>query len=705
MKKGTQKLMAIISIITIIISNGFVSAKAEDNANYDGNIWSKYKIAAKANGLKKDTLIEENNDINYKDDFYSALNSEWAKNAKESLSSELQEISYYTYLDIKGQADVNSIFKDILKNKDMYSSETVQGKMINLYENYIDMESRNDDGLDLAFKYVNKIEDAKSVDELTEIISTREMDIFNNLYCIGVSASDDGKENIVKIEPTILGLYFKENYFSNSKEIVEERENYKKYLMNVLKTAGYDSKDAKNKAKDLIYFEELISKDMISLNDLYSDNSNFDSSNLLVNYDELRKIAPNLKLDEVLDNLGLYDSEKLVKVYQKNWLKGLNKIYTDKNLELIKNYLEITILQALGSFTNEEMSKLIDERYSYINLDEESEPTTIEEDAYSVVYSNFEEAIGKLYSDKYCNEQEKMDIEMLGKELIKNYRIKLMNCDWISEGTRNAALDKLDNMKINIGYPEKYEDYEGVVVRRHKDGGSLVENMVNIELYNKDKEFSKLYEPVSRELFDNTVTPQSASALYSFPTNSLVISAGILEPDFYDINDSKEKKLATIGFILGHEISHAFDEIGALYDSEGNYKNWWSDEDYKEFNKKAEKYKEYYSGLEYFPDTYVNGENTLGENIADVTSMSCLLDIMDDIPDANYKEFFESFAIGCRCVRSEENERLMLQWDVHSPFKWRVNAVLSQYEEFYETYDIKEGDKMYVKPEDRLRIW
>nr|WP_321023708.1 M13 family metallopeptidase [Clostridium neonatale] len=688
------------------INNSYIN-KQGIPYDFEDIIWSKYKPPASSSSNRTRSVLDNGKETSsgYQDDFYGSINNDWINGVNQYITPDLQEISYYTYLTAKSTVDVRDIFNEMLKEQSNYSSDTVEGKMINLYNNMLDTEARNRQGVDGAKKYVDKIKNVNSIDELTELLCTNEMDIFNNLFRFKVSPLYTNKSHQLYIQPTLLGLVNSNDYFSDTEESKERKEKYINYIESTLKLSGYSEDEAKKKTDDLISFEENIAKSMIGMNQLYGGEIDYQSLNVSVTMDELNKMAPNLQLSKVMNGLGIDKSKNTIIVQQKKWLQSLNALYTEENLPQIKNYIEITILQALGKFLDDDFVRLNDEYIAYLNQTESNSTQSAENDAYETIYANFTEALGKLYTDKYCNEEEKRDVELLAKELVSTYRKRINNNDWISDLTKKNALNKLDKLKFNIGYPETYEDYSGVEIKSFAEGGSLVENMMNITEHQRKKEFAELYEPLNDEIFSGTVTPQGVFAEYHFETNSLVVTAGLLEPDFYNINDSKEKKLATVGFVLGHEISHAFDDLGALYDADGNYQNWWNIEDYNKFNEKAEKFKEFYSNIEALPGQFINGESTLGENIADITSMACLLDILETMPNANYKEFFENYAIGYRCARSPEYEQQMLKWDTHSPYKYRVNAVLSQYEKFYETYGIKEGDKMYVKPEDRLKIW
>lgn len=691
------------NIGTAVIENS-KDDKAGIQYDYEDIVWSRYKIAAKPYGNRESVFDNTTDDsVRYQDDFYGAMNNAWLKEADSYLSDDLQEISYYSYLQLKSANDINNIFKDLLHNSSKYNSNTTEGKMINLYCNLLNYDERNKQGSDGAKKYTDKVKAVKNMDGLTELLSTEEMDIFNNLFRFKIMPSANKKVNELYIQPTLLGLVNSDDYLNYSEESIKNKNQYEKYVKNLLILYGYSEDEAEKKVNDLIQFETGIAESMVGLGDLQQGDIDYNSINMSLDIKELNEIAPNLRLPEILKGLGLDKSGSRITLQQKKWIVALNDLYTEDNLPAIKNYIEITILEALGEYLDKDFEKLTDNYIEY--LQNSTDNSTKQEKAYNTVYDNFSDEFGKLYAEKYCSEDEKKDIELLAKELINKYREKLEKCTWISEATRNNAIKKLDNMKINIGYPGEYDDYSEIEVKSFAEGGSLVENMMNISVYQKHKEFQSLYEPLNNVIFSDTVKPSSVIAEYHFDSNSLVVTAGMMQPDFYNINDSKEKKLATIGYVLGHEISHAFDDMGALYDYEGNYYNWWSASDYEKFSEKAEKFKNYFNSIEYLPGKYLNGQATLGENIADYNSLSCVLDIMGDLENADYKEFFENYAEGFKCARKSDYEEMMLQWDTHSPYKCRVNNVLAQFEKFYEIYDIKSDDGMYIKPEDRLSMW
>jgi putative endopeptidase len=312
-------------------------------------------------------------------------------------------------------------------------------------------------------------------------------------------------------------------------------------------------------------------------------------------------------------------------------------------------------------------------------------------------------AIGKIYAEQYVPQRTKDDVEQITKEIIDVYKKRISNLDWMSDSTKKNAIDKLDKLKIKIGYPEEWLDYSKVDLKSFEEGGSLFENAMALRAFAMNEIFGRINKPVDKK--KDGFTPQTVNAFYSATENSIIIPGGIIQGHFYNPNESKEKNLGGIGVILGHEISHAFDDTGARYDADGNLSNWWSQEDYDEFTKRTEKVKDFYSQIEVMPGENLKGNTTVGENIADIGGVSCLLDILNTMDKPDYKAFFESYAVTWRQITTKEYAEYALALDVHSPNKIRVNAVLPQFQKFYDTYGITDKDRMYVKPEDRIGIW
>jgi putative endopeptidase len=273
----------------------------------------------------------------------------------------------------------------------------------------------------------------------------------------------------------------------------------------------------------------------------------------------------------------------------------------------------------------------------------------------------------------------------------------------MSKGTKDKAISKLKNINVKVGYPDKWSDYDDIKINSYDEGGTLVDNVTNIYTSKSKKEFSKLNKPVDKSEWNMGAC--SVNAYYNALNNEIVFPAGILQQPFYDKNASKEKNLGGIGVIIGHELTHAFDNTGAQFDESGKLKNWWSTRDYKEFTSRSRKVIDYYSNLKTNDGNNIDGFLTVGENISDLGGIACVLDIAKKIENVKLNDLFENYATIWREISTKELREYLLINDPHAPKKIRVNAVLSQFEEFYKTYNIEKGDKMYVNPEDRVGIW
>ena len=411
-------------------------------------------------------------------------------------------------------------------------------------------------------------------------------------------------------------------------------------------------------------------------------------------------MIPNVDLPRLLDKLDISNASKIV-VENPEELKLVNSFITEDNIENMKVFLKTSVLLNTDNFLTSEHREASNEMKKMfygvdtIDLNEGS--------GVKFASCQLNEIISKLYVNKYFDKNSKDDVENMAKEIIKNFENRLQSISWMSKSTKDEALNKLENVNVKIGYPEKWNDYSDIKVNSYEEGGSLVENIINVYVSQSKKQFSKLNQPVNKNEWNMGAC--TVNAYYNALNNEIVFPAGILQAPFYDKDASKEKNLGGIGVIIGHELTHAFDNTGAQFDETGKLKNWWSANDYKEFTSRSKKVVDYYSNIEISDGNFINGFLTVGENISDLGGIACVLDITKKIENPNLKDLFENYAIVWREISTKELKEYLLNNDPHAPKKVRVNVVLSQFEEFHKTYGIKEDDKMYVKPEDRVAIW
>lgn len=686
MRKNVQKRIA--SIITILFLSISMSL---NNAAYSSEINIQSSAIANSAELKQDIRIQ--------DDFYNAVNKEWLSNTK------LEDgcVSYGTFEEVCGKVneDIHNIILDIEKNKDTYDKNSDELKVLNLYHNYLDMDKRNKLGVKPIEKYINKINDVKNIKDLKVLLSENEFSYFQSLINLGVGPDyKDSNTNVLYVSRSNLGLgnsfYYKDA--SNKSENI--KKVYIDYLTKLHILYGEDEREARKNAEVFYNIENNIAQKIPSYEEEAKDENRIQRSYNIYTIKNLDRLIPNVSFSNLLEKLQISDVNKII-VENPEELKLVNSLITEDNIDNIKSFLKTSVLINTDNFLTSEHRKASDELKKIFYGVE----TTDLDESCGVKFASCQlnEIVSKLYVNKYFDKESKADVENMAKEIIANFENRLRNISWMSKSTKEEALNKLENINVKIGYPDKWNDYSDIKINSCEEGSSLVENIISIYVSQSEKQFSKLNKPVNKSEWNMGAC--TVNAYYNALNNEIVFPAGILQSPFYDKNASKEKNLGGIGAVIGHELTHAFDNTGAQFDETGKLKNWWSSNDYKEFTTRSQKVVDYYSKIEISDGKFINGFLTVGENISDLGGIACVLDIAKKAENPNLKDLFENYATVWRETSTKELKEYLLSNDPHAPKKVRVNAVLSQFEEFYKTYDIKEGDKMYVKPEDRVGIW
>lgn len=640
-----------------------------------------------------EAIEQSNNEIRLQDNFYETVNKEWLE--KSMLKQDEEAKSTFTETKDKVNNDTKRIFNDLLIHENKYLSNTDEKKIINLYNNSINISERNNQGAEPIKKYTKKIKEAKNINELTKLLGDPTINIFSNLINFSVGSDIyDNKNNALYISSTRLVLGDSDQYRNETDKTKNNKENMEKYLVNILMLSGYSREEANKKVSNLFYFENQLASSIIGVNEFADYYNNQENNYRTYKISDINELSNNLDLSYIIKNLGYENVDKVI-LFEPKWLDKLNEIYNEENLQVIKDYTEVCMISAASKYLSENF------RNEYLALQKslyDIDNISLEDETKELVKKNFNSALSKLYVGEVFSEEIKSDVKSITEEIINTYSNRIKNLEWMSASTKDNAIKKLKNIKVNIGYPEEWTDYSNLEIKSYKEGGSFLENIINLEKFSYKK-------PVNAKESFNKISPEDVNAYYDAESNEITIPAAILQKPFYDINESKEKNLGGLGVIIGHEITHAFDNNGSKFDENGKIKNWWTDEDYKKYEDKIKRIEEVYGNIEALPGIKVNGEITLGENIADIGSMTCMLDILDNIPNANYDEFFRNFATVWRDITTEEYKVLLLKIDSHSPSDIRVNTVLQQFEKFYEIYNVTENDDMYIKVKDRLSIW
>lgn len=642
-------------------------------------------------------IVKEN--VRPQDDFYEAINNKWICKTK----LEKGYVSYGTFDELSSTVNENiyKIIMDIQCNEGKYNKNSEELKISKLYKNYLNMKVRNQYGVKPIEKYMNEINNIETIEDLRKILRSNEFAYFQPLINLGVGADyKDSSVNVLYISRSNLGLGNSSYYKDKSNNAEEIKKAYINYLIKLHTLYGESKKIAKKNADNFYSIEEQIAQRIPSAEEEAADQNRIEKSYNLYTIDELDKLAPNIKFADLFNELNIGNAKKII-VEDPKELKLVNSLISEENLENIKNFMRTSILSnastLLTSKFREASNELKKKLYGIESADLDY--------SCGVKFVTFElgDVVSKMYVNKYFDKKSKEEVKDIIEEIIANFQERLKKITWMSDSTRKEALNKLENVNVKIGYPDRWNDYSDIMIRSYGEGGSLVENVIEIYIDQSNKQFSKLNKSVNKDEWGMGACV--VNAYYNPTNNEIVFPAGILQAPFYDKNASKEKNLGGIGAVIGHELTHAFDDAGAQFDETGKLKNWWCDEDYKEFTTRSNKIADYYSKIEVSNGKYVNGQLTVGENISDLGGIACILDIANKLEKPNLKELFENYANVWKEISTDEMKEYLLSNDHHAPKRIRVNVVLSQFEDFYKTYNIEEGDKMYVKPEERIGIW
>lgn len=684
--KSKKKIVNLLAALVFIISMIMPSSNAFAAQSTSQNTLSTVDIS----------------DIRPQDDFYEAVNGQWEKDAVNKISEFYNEKSTYSDIQENNDKILKDEFVNFLSNKNKYGEDSDERKMADVYLNFINTNERNSQGIEPIQKYLSKIDEVKSIEDLNNLLGDEDINLFNSLINFNIKENSKGNMYEIYIGTTTLSLLDSSNYSEENKNS-EYESTIINFYTNLLTKAGFIEAEAKEMINNLLKFENYIAPSILSSS---VDESQIDKSknDVLVKIEDLNRIAPNINFSQIMKSLKI-DNANYIEVSQIDWLKKLNELWTQDNLPLIKNYLKINLIESTGRYLSVDMNKLY---YDFIEslLGVKFYASSINDEAYTNIESLFPKSLGKLYCEKALTQEEENDVKNIASEIIAVYKDKINNCDWISDTTRENLIDKLNNIKINIGYSNSNQDYSNADIKLYSEGGNLLENIINLAKAARDNQLKILNNPISSSDITNQILPQEVIGEYHVLSNTIIITPGIMQPELYNINYTREKKLAGIGIVIAHEISHSLDMLGVFFDGQGNFKNILTEEDFNKYTERVSYIMNYYSKIEALPGKYVDGELTLCENIADIGAMSCILDLLNNTENVDYKLFFEEYARAYKCVKTEEGYELSLENDEHSPDKVRVNAVLSQFQKFYDTYGIEDTDKMYVDPNDRIKpLW
>ena len=685
--RKTVKTALLFSSAALIVACGGNNKKSE-NAMTDKNA---------DKGL---SLAEMDTTVRPQDDFYNYVNGTWAKTAKIPADKP----TWGSFHILREKTDENCLL--ILDNllKENFAQGTEGQKIKDLYESFIDWKKRDAEGLKPIEGLLTKIDNIKTLADLQKYLEEVTPEGENPICAWGVYADmKDSNMNTVYLGNFSIGMG-RDYYQKDNKENTEALQKYQDYVMAIFRVLKDDK--AAEKAKQMVDFERSVAKLMLTNEEDRNPNLSYNPQTMA----ELSKLVKNINLPQLLKNVGV-NTDKVV-VSEIRLYKQYDKFINEKNLPLIKDYLKYQLVADNASNLTKELDEL---SFNFYNkeLQGQQEQRPMNKRALSVINGILGEAFGKLYVEKYFPPKAKEEMVTLVDYLKKSFAQHIKDVTWMSDATKEKALAKLNKFTVKVGYPDKWEDYSKLTIEPAAKTVYFA-NLQRVSEWAYQKSLEKVGKPVDKTKWG--MSPQTVNAYYNPLYNEIVFPAAILQPPFFNFEADPAVNFGGIGAVIGHEMTHGFDDSGAEFDGDGNLKNWWTPEDKKNFENATKALAKQYDQYEPVKGVFVNGTFTSGENIADLGGVNIAFDALqmylkdkgnvDKISNFTQDQrFFISWGTVWRTLSTDKYLTNQVKTDPHSPGYFRSFGPLVNVDAWYKAFDVKEGDKLYKKPEDRIKIW
>lgn len=638
------------------------------------------------------------------DNFYEYACGGWMKN--NPLPAAFSRFGSFDRLGEDNNKRINGILTELLNNT--YAKGTTEQKLSDLYKLAMDSVRREKEGLQPVMGRLKALESAKTMKQLFAI--QQEMVKYGSLefYRAGLGADEkNASQNILSVNQGGLTLGMKDYYLENDEATTKIRNEYKKHIVRMFQAYGFSKSAATKKMKNIFALELELAKISKSRTELRDPQANYNKMTLK----EFNQKYPNLKLEQLMNAQGLKSEfmQEMV-VGQPAFMEGLNKILATMKPATLRDVMEWSVILSSTGSLNDAVREANFEFFGKVMSGRKQDHPAWRR-ATSQVENYMGQALGKIYVEKYFPAAAK---ERMTK-LIKNLQIalgeRIAAQDWMSDSTKVNALLKLNTFYVKVGYPDKWIDMSKLTIDPSK---SYYENLLACRKFWNEYEIDHMAgKPV--DINDWYMDPQTVNAYYNPTTNEICFPAGILQVPFFDMTADDAFNYGAIGVVIGHEMTHGFDDQGRQFDKDGNMHDWWAASDGEQFKARTDKYADFFSAIKVLPDLNANGRLTLGENLADHGGLQVAyaafknatknhpLPVIDGLtPD---QRFFLAYAGVWAGNITEAEIRNRTKSDPHSLGRWRVNGALPHIDAWYEAFGVKPGDKMYIPKEQRLPLW
>jgi predicted metalloendopeptidase len=639
--------------------------------------------------------------VRVQDDFFGHLNGKWLQTTE--IPSD--RTSWGTFIKLRDdtQGQIRGIVEADQKKPGKKAGSDEQ-KIGDLYTSFMDekkLDALGTKPLAGELQRIRALKDKRGVPALVAHLSQ-----IGVATPYGIGVAQDAKESTkyaTYIRQGGLGLPDRDYYLKmDDKRMAGIKAKYEQHVANMLALAG--NKDAAAKAKAIVAFETELAQVQWNRVELRDPNKSYNKMSV----DELAKLAPDYDWKAALGAAGIGNKADYVIVGQPSYITGFNAVLGKTDLDTVKAYFQWQLLREYAPYLSK---NFVDERFDFYGKTlsgvKEMEPRW--KRGVNTVEGALGEALGREYTAQYFPPARKARMEELVKNVLAAYKESIDKLDWMGPETKKEAQAKLAKFNPKIGYPNKWRDYAKLAIKKD----DLVGNVMRTATFERNRNIAKLGKPIDREEWG--MTPQTINAYYNSRLNEIVFPAAILQPPFFNAAADDAVNYGAIGAVIGHEIGHGFDDKGSQSDGDGNLRNWWTKEDEARFKAKTDMLVKQYDAFEPVPGYHVNGALTLGENIGDNSGLAIAYKaykislhgkeapVIDGL--TGDQRFFMGFGQVWRSKMRDEAQINQVKTDPHSPGQFRANGTLRNQAAFYEAFGVKEGDKMYLKPEDRVTIW
>ena len=673
-----------------------VTHQAEPKAAPTAAVETVPAVVELSSGIDKSGFDES---VRPQDDFFGYVNGAWVKSTE--IPADKARWGTFDALSEQSQRDVRTLVEEVSAAENVEPG-TPKQKIRDFYNSYMDAETATTLGIEAIREDLDTITAIKSMDDVYRTFS--ELGVYGINAPVGFSIFSDMKDpdvNAIYMVQSGLTLPDRDYYLVDDEQFVKGRQLYLDYVGNTFEMAGYEN--GSDRAESLLALETRLAEVMWTK----EENRDWSKRYNPMKIDQLNEMSPDINWQLIFET-AQFPVEGTYLVSQPSYFEAASKIIAETPLDTWRDYLTFQTINQFAPVLGDQFAGLSFDFYGKgLTGVTEQEPRW--KRAVDSVNGNMGELLGQLYVEKHFQAESKKRMDIMIQNLIKAYEVSINELDWMSDVTRQQALDKLHKFTPKIGYPDKWIDYSKLEIVE----GDLMANIKNGATFAYNREIDKLDKPVDRAEWE--MTPQTVNAYYHPVLNEIVFPAAILQPPFFNVHADEAANYGGIGAVIGHEIGHGFDDSGRRFDGDGVLRDWWTEEDTEKFNERKNALAAQYDSYEVVDGLTINGQFTSGENIGDLGGLSIAylaykisLDgkeapVIDGL--TGDQRFFLGWAQVWRSSTRDEELKRRLTVDPHSPPKFRANGAAVNVPAFYTAFNVQEGDGMYLPPEERVKIW